>query len=108
MRVTKHTTWFSEQDWARLKEDLGLPPRRAEVLRCVLEGMSDKQTATALGISFSTVRTHVSRLFAKFGSNDRVELILHVFGCLRRYQLQSDEVQPPVVTPPLPREHRGQ
>ena len=90
MAVTRYTELFSDQDWTRLKEDLGLPPRQAEVLRCVLDGMSDKQIAGATGISVTTVRTHVSRLFSKFGSNDRVELILHMFGYLRQYHLQEN------------------
>ena len=92
MAVTKYTQLFPEQDWTRLKEDLGLPPRQAEVLRCVLGGMSDKQIAGATGLSVNTVRTHMSRLFGKFGSNDRVELILHMFGYLRQDHLQDDLV----------------
>jgi DNA-binding CsgD family transcriptional regulator len=89
MAVTSYTRLFSEQDWARLKEELGLPPRQADVLRCVLDGMPDKLIADATGISVSTVRTHLRRLFEKFGSNDRVELILCMFGYLRKYQRQD-------------------
>ena len=85
--VTQHVELFSELDWTRLKEELDLPPRQAEILRCVLDGMSDKQIAKAVGISFGTVRVHLSRLFDKFGSQDRVELILYMFGHLRRYHL---------------------
>jgi len=92
MAVTRYTELFSEQDWTRLKEDLGLPPRQAEVLRCVLRGMGDKQVAGATGISVNSVRSHMGRLFARFGSNDRVELILHMFGYLRRYHPQDDRV----------------
>ena len=90
MAVTRYTELFSEQDWTRLKEDLGLPPRQAEVLRCVLRGMGDKHVAGATGISINTVRNHMGRLFSKFGSNDRVELILHMFGYLRQYHLQDN------------------
>jgi DNA-binding NarL/FixJ family response regulator len=90
MAVTRHTGVFSEQDWKHLKEDLNLPPRQAEILRCVLDGMSDKQIASTLGISFGTVRGHISRLFDRFGSNDRVELILHAFGYLRERRLPDD------------------
>ena len=89
MAVTSGTRLFSKQDWARLKEELGLPPRQADILRCVLDGMSDKQIAGTTGISINTVRSHLRRLFDKFGSNDRVELILHMFGYLRRYHHQD-------------------
>ena len=92
MVLTKYTELFSEQDWTWLKEDLGLPPRQAEVLRCVLRGMGDKQVACATGISINTVRSHMSRLFVKFGSNDRVELIIFMFGRLRQYHLQGERM----------------
>ena len=113
MVVTRYTELFSEQDWTWLKEDLGLPPRQAEVLRWVLRGMGDKQVACATGISINTVRTHMSRLFSKFGSNDRVELILHMFGYLRQYHLQNHRVSAsgtsaPEVVHPSAREHRRQ
>ncbi len=89
MAVTRHTELFSEQDWARLKEELGLPPRQAEVLRCVLRGMADKQIAGTTGISLNTVRSRLRRMFEKFGSNNRVELILCMFGYLRKYHQQE-------------------
>ena len=90
MAVTRHMELVSEQDWARLKEELALPPRQADVLRCILRGMADKQVARATGISVNSVRSHMSRLFAKFGAQDRVELILHMFGYLRQYDLQDN------------------
>jgi DNA-binding NarL/FixJ family response regulator len=49
-----------------------------------MSGRSDKQIAREMGISISTVRTHVSRLFRKFDLSDRMELMLHVFACLRQ------------------------
>ncbi len=90
MIVTKDPGLFSEQEWTRIKERLGLPPRQAEILKCVMGGMSDKQVAVATGISVNTVRTHMTRLFRKFDSNDRVELIISMFGYLRECRLQDD------------------
>ncbi len=92
MIATKGIGLFSEQEWTRIKEHLGLPPRQAEILKCVMGGMSDKQVAGVTGISVNTVRTHMTRLFRKFGSNDRVELIISIFGYLRECHLQ-DEVR---------------
>ncbi len=90
MIATKDLGLFSEQEWTRIKERLGLPPRQAEILKCVMGGMSDKQVAVATGISVNTVRTHMTRLFRKFGSNDRVELIISIFGYLRECHAQDD------------------
>jgi DNA-binding NarL/FixJ family response regulator len=97
MMVTKYAELLSERDWTRLKEDLSLPPRQAQILRCVLDGMSDKQIAKAVGISFGTVRTHLSRLFERCGSKDRVELILYMFGHLRQYHPHDDGIPASVV-----------
>jgi len=90
MIVTKDIGLFSEQEWTRIKERLGLPPRQAEILKCVLGGMSDKQVAGATGISVNTVRTHMTRLFRKFGANDRVELIISMFPYLRECHVKDD------------------
>ncbi len=81
--MAKDVGLFSEKEWTRVKERLGPPPRQAEILKCVIGGMSDKQMAVATGILVNTVRTYMTRLFRKFGSNDRVELIISMFGYLR-------------------------
>ncbi len=112
MAVTRYTELFSEQDWARLKEELALPPRQAEVVKCILRGMSDKQIAVTIGISVNTVRTHLSRLFVKFGAQDRVELIFHMFGYLKQYHLQdrpepaSATAAPEAVSPAARKYHK--
>jgi len=85
MMIATYRQLFSEQEWARLEECLGLPPRQAEITKHIVYGQSDKQIARDLGITIPTVRTHVSRLFRKLGLNDRKELILHVFTCLREH-----------------------
>jgi hypothetical protein len=36
MIVTKEPGLFSEREWTGIKEHLALPPRQAEILRCVL------------------------------------------------------------------------
>jgi DNA-binding CsgD family transcriptional regulator len=52
-----------------------LPRRVREVLRCLLEGDSDKQIATRLGISKYTVNQYVKTIFAHFGVTTRTELL---------------------------------
>jgi len=83
MVAPTYTELFSEEQWSQLKEQLGLPPRQAEIARHIMHGKSDKQIARELGISLPTVRTHMTRLFRKLDLNDRVELILRVFTCLQ-------------------------
>jgi DNA-binding CsgD family transcriptional regulator len=52
-----------------------LPPRVRAVLRCLLEGDSDKQIAARLGISRYTVNEYVKVIFAHFGVATRMELL---------------------------------
>ncbi len=52
-----------------------LPPRPQQVLRCLLEGDSNKQVARRLGISLYTVKEYVDRIFRHFGVESRQELL---------------------------------
>jgi DNA-binding NarL/FixJ family response regulator len=47
--------------------------REHDVLRLVVEGLSNKQIAQRLGIGEKTVKTHVSRVLAKLGVEDRTQ-----------------------------------
>jgi DNA-binding CsgD family transcriptional regulator len=53
-----------------------LTAREVEVLSCLAAGMSNKQVASALGISIRTVTVHVSNLLRKTRSSSRTEAAL--------------------------------
>ena len=50
-----------------------LTAREREVLRLVVEGLANKQIAQRLGIGEKTIKTHVSRVLAKLGVEDRTQ-----------------------------------
>jgi DNA-binding NarL/FixJ family response regulator len=50
-----------------------LTTREREVLRLVVEGLANKQIAQRLGIGEKTIKTHVSRVLAKLGVEDRTQ-----------------------------------
>ena len=54
-----------------------LTPREAEILRLVAEGLGNKQIAARLGMSVTTVRTHLSSVYGKLQVKTRVELALY-------------------------------
>jgi two-component system, NarL family, response regulator LiaR len=54
-----------------------LTPREADVLRCVAKGYSNKQIASELSVSPTTVRTHVSSLLRKLQLENRTQLALY-------------------------------
>ena len=52
-----------------------LPPRVREVLRCFLEGDSDKQVMARLGLSRHTVNQYAKLIHRHFGVSSRAELL---------------------------------
>jgi DNA-binding NarL/FixJ family response regulator len=54
----------------------GLTFREAEVLALLAEGNSNRQISRLLGLSESTVRSHLLRAGRKFGNGDRANMVL--------------------------------
>jgi two-component system NarL family response regulator len=62
----------------RLAERLGKPEpsgRELEVLALIAKGRSNKEIATALGVSDETVKTHVSNVMQKLHAQDRAHAV---------------------------------
>ncbi|HEX7264552.1 MAG TPA: response regulator transcription factor [Candidatus Dormibacteraeota bacterium] len=53
-----------------------LTPREKEVLRLMAEGAASRDIATRLGISYTTVRTHIRSLGSKLGVHSKLEAIV--------------------------------
>jgi DNA-binding NarL/FixJ family response regulator len=59
--------------------DIDLTPREFDVLRWVVQGMSNKEIARQMDIEEQTVKNHMRPIFGKFGVSKRAELIVKVF-----------------------------
>ncbi len=68
--------------------DVQLSKREREVLELVLQGRSNKQIASSLGIAVRTVEFHLQNIYARFGVSSRVELILKL-----RYAASTAETE---------------
>jgi putative nucleotidyltransferase with HDIG domain len=60
----------------RKVEPCPLSTREVDVLRRLARGMVYKQIATELGLSTSTVRTHLHNIYGKVGAMDRAQAVL--------------------------------
>jgi DNA-binding NarL/FixJ family response regulator len=65
-----------------------LTPRELEVLRCIAEGNSTKETAARLGMSFKTAACHRHRIMQKVG--------VHSTGALVRFAISHRVVKLPI------------
>lgn len=54
-----------------------LSEREMEVLHCVVNGLSNKEIASRLGISHQTVKNHVTSILRKFGVEDRTQAVVY-------------------------------
>lgn len=55
--------------------DLGLTPRQRDVMRCLLQGDSNKLIARRLGLAESSVKTHVEAIFRRLGVSNRTQAV---------------------------------
>lgn len=53
-----------------------LTPRESDIVRLVGQGLGNKEIARRLGVSVTTVRTHLSRVYDKMGTASRIELAI--------------------------------
>jgi two-component system NarL family response regulator len=71
-------TYLAPAAAAKLAErvtQVQLTPRELAALRSMADGRTNKEIATALGISERTVKTHLAHLFEKLGVTSRTEAV---------------------------------
>lgn len=74
-----------------------LSKREQEVVRCVAEGLSNREIASRLKLTEHTVKNYLFRIFDKLGVSSRVEVVLYVF------RMRKDVVGAPEIdSPPAP------
>ncbi len=74
-----------------------LSKREQEVVRCVAEGLSNREIASRLRLTEHTVKNYLFRIFDKLGVSSRVEVVLYVFR-LRKDLVGAPEVDSPHVS----------
>lgn len=75
-RVAARALDIFSQDAIRVRfkrSDMDLTDREREVLRLIVEGMSNSEIAKALGISVHTAKAHVCSILQKLSVHDRIQ-----------------------------------
>src|SRR5579863_2559199 len=93
--VSQGQIWASSRELRYLLEALGealplrvidargaalLSKREQEVVRCVAEGLSNREIAQRLGLTEHTVKNYLFRIFDKLGVSKRVEVVLYAYS----------------------------
>ena len=65
---------IAEIDHSKIK-DLEITTREYEVLKCISEGLSNKEIGERLFLSESTIKTHVSNLLLKLNAKRRTQAL---------------------------------
>lgn len=105
--VTAGEVWVGQRVMQRLIQQLARPSdpmpqatqrldslteREQQVAGLVAEGLSNKQIATQLDVTERTVKAHLSAIFQKTRTRDRLQLALHIRGTAQldeKYPLSS-------------------
>lgn len=69
-----------------------LSEREREIMRLIAECKSNHEIATALFIAHSTVKNHITAIYAKTGATSRVELALMAYGLVEMAASSETEV----------------
>ena len=90
-----------------------LSKRELDVVRCVSEGMTNRQVASHLALSEHTVKNYIFRTFDKLGVSNRAELILYAINhscteesCVCHYQYEPCTMAYRTEVPVSPAESR--
>jgi DNA-binding NarL/FixJ family response regulator len=93
--VSQGQVWANSKELRYLLEALGealpmrmidsrgaalLSKREQEVVRCVAEGLSNREIADRLGLTEHTVKNYLFRIFDKLGVSKRVEVVLYAYS----------------------------
>ena len=83
-----------------------LSRREQEVVRCVAEGLSNREIAQRLGLTEHTVKNYLFRIFDKLGVSKRVEVVLYAYSLSSSSDaLHSPSAPKPKATPSGPAPH---
>lgn len=80
--------------WGETKDFSLLSKREQDVVRCVADGLSNREIARQLKLTEHTVKNYLFRVFNKLGVSSRVELVLYAFRLAQSSPSSGRGMQP--------------
>jgi DNA-binding NarL/FixJ family response regulator len=77
--VLDRGVWNSLAERGRSRREFGLTAREMDVLRLLGKGYRNREIAESLGLSPTTVKTHVARIFKRLDVSDRTDAVVTAF-----------------------------
>ncbi len=74
---------FADAAPSRLTDSRGtvlLSKRQQDIVRCITEGLTNREIAARLKLSEHTVKNYIFRIFDRLGVSTRVEMVLYAFS----------------------------
>lgn len=72
----KKVLYFRAHDRKEQNMTHHLTPKQIEVMRCLAQGMPNKMIAYKMGISTSTVKVHLNRIYMRLNITNRLQALL--------------------------------
>jgi DNA-binding NarL/FixJ family response regulator len=85
-RISLQESLLTLEEWEFVAHRLRLSRRQRQITELIVRAKKDKQIAAALGMNEWTLRSHITRVFNRLGIADRVELVVLVFGMVRKLE----------------------
>ncbi len=73
------SSYLCAAQWRSIVYSLALSPGQEEIVRCIMDGLTEPAIAEELGVSCYTVHSQVARVYKKIEVTSRTELIVRVF-----------------------------
>ena len=78
--------------WDAIAKELRFSPQQAKIVRLILRGKQVKEIADALSIKPATVQAYMGRIYVRNNVEDRLQLVLKIFGVAWQLKLSPNNV----------------
>lgn len=87
---------FSEHAWKEITRSLKLSGRELQIVQAIFDDEKNLAIAERIGISLSTVQTHVERLHHKLAVTSRPQLLIRVMQEFIALTVSPENYLPPL------------